>query len=70
VMDDNKKVQQLTLILMALLFVLLALGIAGNGDIEAEQDSAKVYTEMVCKGYWPDYEQRRPSCDTVQSVAE
>ena len=69
-MDDNKKVQKLTLILMALLFVLLALGIAGTGDIEAEEDSARLYTEMVCKGHWPDYEQRRPSCDTVQSVAE
>jgi hypothetical protein len=69
-MDDNKKVQQLTLILMALLFVLLALGIAGTGDIEAEEDSARLYTEMVCKGHWPDYENRRPSCDTVQFVAE
>jgi hypothetical protein len=69
-MDDNKKVQQLTLILMALLFALLALGIAGTGDIEAEEDSARLYTEMVCKGHWPDYEQRRPSCDTVQFVAE
>jgi sulfite exporter TauE/SafE len=48
-MDDNKKVQQLTLILMALLFVLLALGIAGNGDIEAEQDSARLYTEMFAR---------------------
>jgi hypothetical protein len=66
----NKQEKRLTLIIMALLFVLLALGIAGNGDIEAEEDSAKVYTEMVCKGHWPDYEQRRPSCDTVQSVAE
>ena len=62
-MDDNKKVQQLTLILMALLFVLLALGIAGNGDIEAEQDSARLYTEMVCKGSWPDYENRKPTCN-------
>ena len=61
-MDDNKKVQQLTLILMALLFALLALGIAGTGDIEAEEDSAKVYTEMVCAGHWPDYEGRKPSC--------
>jgi hypothetical protein len=69
-MDDNKKVQQLTLILMALLFALLALGIAGTGDIEAEEDSARLYTEMVCKGHWPDYENRRPSCDTVQFVAE
>ena len=62
-MDDNKKVQQLTLILMALLFVLLALGIAGTGDIEAEEDSARLYTEMVCKGHWPDYEGRKPSCN-------
>lgn len=61
-MDDNKKVQQLTLILMALLFVLLALGIAGNGDIEVEEDSAEMYIEMVCKGHWPDYENRNPSC--------
>ena len=66
----NKQEKRLTLIIMASLFVLLALGIAGNGDIEAEQDSASLYTEMVCKGSWPDYEQRRPSCDTVQSVAE
>ena len=66
----NKQEKRLTAIIMALLFALLALGIAGTGDIEAEQDSAKVYTEMVCKGHWPDYEQRRPSCDTVQSVAE
>ena len=66
----NKQEKRLTLIIMASLFVLLALGIAGTGDIEAEQDSAKLYTEMVCKGSWPDYEQRRPSCDTVQSVAE
>jgi hypothetical protein len=66
----NKQEKRLTLIIMASLFLLLALGIAGNGDIEAEEDSAKVYAEMVCKGYWPDYEQRRPSCDTVQSVAE
>ena len=61
-MDDNKRVQQLTLILMALLFALLALGIAGNGDIEAEETQAKVYTEMVCAGHWPDYENRKPTC--------
>jgi len=61
-MDDNKKVERLTFIIMALLFVVFALGIAGNGDIEAEEDSAKVYTEMVCKGHWPDYEGRKPKC--------
>lgn len=59
----NKQEKRLTLIIMASLFVLLALGIAGNGDIEAEQDSARLYTEMVCKGSWPDYENRKPSCN-------
>jgi hypothetical protein len=61
-MNDNKKVERLTFIIMALMFALLALGIAGTGDIEAEEDSAKVYNEMVCKGHWPDYEKRNPSC--------
>ena len=58
----NKQEKRLTLILMALLFALLALGIAGAGDIEAEEDSARFYTEMVCKGSWPDYENRKPAC--------
>ena len=62
-MDDNKRVQRFTLILMALLFALLALGIAGTGDIEAEEDSARMYTEMVCAGHWPDYENRKPTCN-------
>lgn len=61
-MSEDNKVKRLTLIIMALLFALLALGIAGNGDIEAEQDSASLYTEMVCKGSWPDYENRKPTC--------
>ena len=62
-MNDNKRVQRFTLILMALLFALLALGIAGTGDIEAEEDSARMYTEMVCAGHWPDYENRKPTCN-------
>ena len=62
-MDDNKKVQRLTLIIMASLFAVLALGIAGNGDIEAEETQARVYAEMVCAGHWPDYENRKPTCN-------
>jgi hypothetical protein len=60
---NDKKIEKLTFIIMALLFALLALGIAGTGDIEAEEDSAKVYTEMVCAGHWPDYENRKPTCE-------
>ena len=59
----NKQEKRLTAIIMASLFLLLALGIAGTGDIEAEQDSAKFYTEMVCAGHWPDYENRKPACN-------
>ena len=58
----NKQEKRITAIIMASLFVLLALGIAGNGDIEAEETQAKVYNEMVCAGHWPDYENRKPAC--------
>lgn len=58
----NKQEKRLTAIIMASLFVLLALGIAGNGDIEAEETQARVYNEMVCAGHWPDYENRKPEC--------
>jgi hypothetical protein len=58
----NKQEKRLYSIIMALLFALLALGIAGTGDIEAEEDSARMYNEMVCKGHWPDYENRKPAC--------
>ena len=69
-MNDDKRVKQLTALIMAFLFAVLALGIAGTGDIEAEETQARVYSEMVCAGHWPDYEGRKPSCDTAQFVAE
>ena len=61
--SDKKKVEKMTFIIMALLFALLALGIAGTGDIEAEETQARVYNEMVCAGHWPDYENRKPTCE-------
>ena len=60
---NDKKVRDLTLLLMALLFTLLALGIAGEGDYQEAQDQARLYNEMVCKGLWGDYEGRKPKCD-------
>lgn len=59
----NKQEKRLTAIIMASLFVLLALGIAGSGDIEAEETQARVYNEMVCAGHWPDYDNRKPACN-------
>jgi hypothetical protein len=60
---NDKKMEKLTFIIMALLFALLALGIAGTGDLQEAQDQARVYNEMVCAGHWPDYENRKPTCE-------
>ena len=60
---NDKKVRDLALLLMGLLFALLALGIAGEGDYQEAQDQAQLYDEMVCKGLWGDYEGRKPKCD-------
>ena len=66
----SQQEKRLTAIFMAILFVLLALGIAGEGDYQEAQDQSKFYDEMVCKGLWGDYKGRKPSCDTAQYVAE
>ena len=60
---NNKKARDLILPIMALLFALLALGMAGDGDYQEAQDQATFYNEMVCKGAWPDYENRKPTCE-------
>ena len=60
---NDKKVRDLALLLMGLLFALLVLGIAGEGDYQEAQDQAQLYDEMVCKGLWPDFEGRKPQYD-------
>lgn len=57
----NTQEKRLYATIMTLLFALLALGIAGTRDIEAEKESAKLYAEMVCKGALPEYEEGRIS---------
>lgn len=42
---------------------ILGLGLAGKGDLQEAQDQARVYSEMVCAGHWPDYENRKPTCE-------
>ena len=58
----NKKEKQIFTGLFLALGFLIALGIAGNGDLEEAETQACVYTEMVCAGHWPDYENRNPDC--------
>tara|TARA_B100000497_G_C7515947_1_gene313934 strand:- start:39 stop:197 length:159 start_codon:yes stop_codon:yes gene_type:complete len=44
------------------LFVLVALGLAGNGDFEEEQAEAARYAERVCSGVHGDYLNFSPDC--------
>jgi len=39
-----------------------ALGLVGSMDLAEAETQAKVYTDMVCAGHWPDYENRKPKC--------
>lgn len=53
--------------LIALLF--LAYGIVGTSDYEDAVAADQHYTEMVCAGYWQDYESRKPNCSAIQIAA-
>ena len=44
------------------LFVLVALGLAGNGDFEEAQAEEARYAERVCSGVHGDYLNLSPDC--------
>lgn len=50
----------------AIAALLLAYGIVGTMDYEDAIAADQHYTDMVCAGYWPDYEDRRPDCSAIQ----
>lgn len=43
--------------------LIIALGWAGTHDFEAAKAQESHYNAMVCGGYWPDYDNRKPECD-------
>jgi hypothetical protein len=47
---------------MAFSAAIIGLGIAGMWDYEDAVDQDAEYRMMVCAGYWPDYEDRKPDC--------
>lgn len=53
----------------ALAALLLAYGIVGTSDYEDAVAADQHYTEMVCAGYWPDYDDRKPNCSAIQIAA-
>lgn len=52
----------------AIAALLLAYGIVGTMDYEDAVAADQRYTEMVCAGVWPDYEDRRPDCSAIQAA--
>jgi hypothetical protein len=36
--------------------------VATDNSYEEAKIEAEHYTDMVCNGYWPDYEERNPDC--------
>lgn len=52
----------------AIAALLLAYGIVGTADYEDAIAADQHYTEMVCAGYWPDYEDRRPDCSAIHAA--
>jgi len=46
----------------ALAALLLAYGIVCTSDFEDAVAADQHYREMVCAGYWPDYDDRKPDC--------
>lgn len=49
----------------ALLFLILAFGIAGSGDFEEAQRQEEQYCQNVHSGHWPDYRgDYRVACTT------
>jgi hypothetical protein len=53
-------------ILLAATVVLFVLGCVGEMDYQDAVDEADHYTDMVCNGYWPDYEKRSPDCSSYR----
>lgn len=60
---DQKRLDRLYTA-MAFSAVIIALGIAGIWDYEDAVQTDAEYKMMVCAGYWPDYEDRKPDCLT------
>ena len=43
--------------------IVVVLGLVGRMDYEDAKAQAEHYTDMVCAGAWPDYDNRNPECD-------
>ena len=42
--------------------LLVGMVVACDDSYEQAKADAEFYSDMVCQGYWPDYEEREPDC--------
>jgi len=42
--------------------LLVGMVVACDDSYQQAVDDAEFYNDMVCEGYWPDYDQREPDC--------
>ena len=62
------RIERLKPLAAAILLVILY-GIVGQSDYDDAVAMDEHYAEMVCAGYWPDYEARKPNCSAIQIAA-
>ena len=48
---------------VAAIGIVVVLGLVGRMDYEDAVAQEQRYTDMVCAGAWPDYDNRNPECD-------
>ena len=51
---------------MLICAVLFCFGLVGSMDYQDQLDEERIYTEMVCEGTWPDYDNRKPDCSKLE----
>jgi len=57
-------------IALAATVALFVLGCVGEMDYQDAVDEADHYTDMVCNGYWPDYERLSPDCSMYRRAGK
>ena len=56
-----------TIVIVFLLFIV-GMGAVGNDAYEDALEEERFYTEMVCKGFWPDYKSLGVECEDINGA--
>lgn len=56
-----------TIVIVFLVFIV-GMGAVGNDAYEDALEEERFYTEMVCKGLWPDYKNLGVECEDIEGA--